>query len=174
MQGRAEIKLHGGINVGTLFIDEDRDSKFTVAEEVQEIAAGLINGIHDRLAEARIIYLFRSGDWKSKGKVVLGKASKVPEQWQYLTGLDLVVTINKVAWPALSARQRVALVDHELCHFEKDVDDGGDPKWLLVGHDVEEFTGVIQRHGLWSRDVENFVSEARQLRLFEGSLSVVK
>ena len=98
----------------------------------------------------------------------------MPEQWQYLTGLDLVVTINKVAWPALSARQRVALVDHELCHFEKDVDDGGDPKWLLVGHDVEEFTGVIQRHGLWSRDVENFVSEARQLRLFEGSLSVVK
>ena len=71
MQGRAEIKLHGGINVGTLFIDEDRDSKFTVAEEVQEIAAGLINGIHDRLAEARIIYLFRSGDWKSKGKVCL-------------------------------------------------------------------------------------------------------
>lgn len=174
MQGQRETNITGGIKMGIVFVDEDRKSKFRIAEEVQEIAARLINDVHDHLAEARIIYLFRAGDWKSKGKVTLGQAGKVPEQWQYLTGHDLVVIINGDAWPALSDRQKVALVDHELCHFEKTITDGGDPKWCLVSHDVEEFTGVIQRHGLWSSDVEDFVSEAQQLRLFNGSLSVVK
>lgn len=173
MREQRELKQHGGINMGIVFVDEDRKSKFRIAEEVQIIAAGLITDVHDHLAEARIIYLFRAGDWKSKGKVTLGQAGKVPEQWQYLTGHDLVVIINGDAWPALTDRQKVALVDHELCHFEKGIDAAGDPKWCLVSHDVEEFTGVIQRHGLWTPDVEQFVSEAQQLRLFDGSLSVV-
>lgn len=145
MQRQRESNITGGIKVGIVFVDEDRKSKFRVAEEVQKIAAELITSVHGHLAEARIVYLFREGDWKSKGKVTLGRASRVPEQWQYLTDYDLVVTINEDAWPALSDRQKMALVDHELCHFEKGIDAAGNPKWCLVSHDVEEFTGVIKR-----------------------------
>jgi len=167
------ITMQRGSKMGTIFMDEVRDSKYRVAEEVYEVAAKLITNVHDHLAEAKIVYLFRDDEWKSKGKIVLGKAYKVPEQWSYLSGYDLLVVINERAWSVLSDRQKTALIDHELCHFEKDIDESGNPKWRMVNHDVEEFTGVVRRHGLWSPDVENFFSEAQQLRLFDGSVKVV-
>jgi len=150
--------------------EEMMEFKYSEAQEVEEIANQLISevAIHEQLAEARILYFFRTGTWNSKGKRVWGMANKIPEQWQYVTGYDLVVTINKDVWYALDENQKKALVDHELCHFCREENDEGETKWLIVGHDVEEFSGVIRRHGLWKEDVKAFAKETqRQMSIFE-------
>lgn len=67
--------------------------------------------------------------------------------------------IDGVRW-GLSDEQRVALVDHELCHFQ--VTEDGEPK--LRSHTVEEFADVVKRHGLWKPDVEWFATVTRAAR----------
>jgi hypothetical protein len=44
-------------------------------------------------------------------------------------------------------------------------------RWAIQGHDIEEFRGVIERHGLWRPDLCQFAEEAvkhRQPTLFDG------
>jgi len=67
----------------------------------------------------------------------------------------------------ISAAQRKALIDHQLCHIFK-----GENSLKLVGHDVEEFNSVIVRHGLWNPSLSvigNAVRKAVQGNLFEDT-----
>lgn len=143
----------------------DDDGKYIFAEEVQAVAAKLISDYHTHLAEARIAYLFRKGEWNSKGRTQFGKACKAPEQWAFMSGFELLVIINKTVWDYADEKKREAVVDHELCHIEKDIDAKGNPKWITAHHDVEEFSIVIQRHGLWSRDIRQFFAAAAEKQL---------
>lgn len=98
----------------------------------------------------------------------------MPEQWSFLTGYDLLVVINRHAWGYLSPEKRIALVDHELSHFERIDDSQGNVKsWGLLDHDVEEFIGVVKRHGLWREEVQDLLKAGYQLRLFDGTVEVV-
>lgn len=143
--------------------ETDNNTKFEWAEDVKQVAKKLIENYHGHLVEAKIAYLFRHGNWNSKGKVVFGKAQKVPDEWKYLTGYDLRVVVNKDVWDKLTPEQREALVDHELCHFTKDEDGEGNPNWSIEEHDIQEFSQVVQRHGLWRKEVENFFTAAKQM-----------
>jgi len=131
------------------------------AAEVQELAARLIDKYHSHLAEARIKYLFRTGEWLKKGRIVYGKAEKVPAKWNYLTGYDFVITINQEAWMTGTPEFREALLDHELEHCCKDEDKQGNPKWYIQPHTVEDFASIIRRHGLWD-DCLKLVNRARE------------
>lgn len=149
-------------------------TKYQLAEEVREVAAKLISEVHSHLAEARICYLFRTDEWIRKERQIYGKAYKVPEQWMFLSGYDLLVVINRDAWGYLSPEKRMALVDHELSHFERIDDSAGNVKsWGLLDHDVEEFVGVVRRHGLWSEGIQDLFKAGHQLRLFDGEIKVV-
>jgi hypothetical protein len=150
------------------------DVYFEEAPEVKEIAEQLIDRHHPHLQDAKDVigYRFRCGqsDWA-------GKAKKLTAFERFETGYMLMVFINKEAWTVLSEPQQVALVDHELCHFsrkservyEKDTDEWVDkwlPKedpsnWVMREHDVEEFSDVIKRHGLWETGIEKFASVVR-------------
>lgn len=57
----------------------------------------------------------------------------------------------------LTDAQRIALIDHELCHCE--VDDDGN--LYARPHSIEEFTEIIERHGLWKGDVKEFARAAK-------------
>lgn len=73
-----------------------------------------------------------------------------------------VITVWEKAWERLSRRQRVALIDHELCHCAIIEDEEtGRLKATMVGHDIEEFNGVVQRHGQWLEDVTNFIDACK-------------
>lgn len=138
---------------------------FREAPEVQRVAERLIPERHPHLENARIGYLFREGPWRSKGKAVLARALKVSDREAFFTGLHFVLLVNALLWVQLEPYQQEALVDHELSHMWRD-----EGNWAIRGHDVEEFTGVIQRHGLWSKDVAELVGAAQeyqQVRLFE-------
>jgi len=150
-------------------------TEYTEAKEVQAVAAEVIRAHHRHLIGERIEYVFRSKHAKKAGKVVLGTARLVQglnaflaaptdEEQDVFSGdageTFFVMEIAKDTWKELDEKQRVALVDHELCHMwvEDEVDDDGNEKrvFKILAHDVEEFTPIINRHGLWKPDLEAF------------------
>lgn len=58
---------------------------------------------------------------------------------------DFVIWVALDWWNRFKPEQKVALVDHELCHCYIDADD----KPKILPHDVEEFNCILERHGLW-------------------------
>lgn len=148
---------------------------FEAAEDVRIIAEKIIDKHHPHLQDAKdlIGYYFRDGasDWA-------GKAKKCTAFERHVTGYMLFVFINQDAWDSLKHDQRLALVDHELCHFSRkneriydeekkewkdnwlDAEDPG--SWGMREHDVEEFSDIIQRHGLWETGIEKFAVAVRQ------------
>lgn len=148
---------------------------YSDAPEVREIADKLIPKHHPHLEGSRIDYVFRSKHSTNKGKIVGGKARKVTGLNAFLAssgrrgfhGTDLfVIEIAHDLWEQLPQEQRVALVDHELCHCFREVDDETG-EWVLsiLPHDLEEFAEVVKRHGIWSTDLDYFVKKSQQLRL---------
>lgn len=151
------------------------------APEVEVIANRLITEHHEQLNrhDVAIRCVFRHPTAKSKGRLVLGKARKISGLAAHLVGLVhaerlpedepvdfFVVEIAHEPWQGLTERQRIALVDHELCHLDVELDDEGDRKLTMRGHDLEEFTEVVERHGLWRPAVQHFAETAsRQLKL---------
>lgn len=146
------------------------------APEVEEIVGKLVPEHHDHLArhDIKIRCVFRHPVAKSKGQIVLGKARKIGGLNAHLVGLSrrddlgdepadfFVIEIAHKAWEALSEPQRVALVDHELCHFDVEIpdDEDQDRKLIMRGHDLEEFHEVVERHGLWRPDLRKFARAA--------------
>lgn len=123
-----------------------------VPESVIELAGSLIDQYHPSLKAARIGFLFRSPVSKSQGREVWGQAEKVTAKWQALLPepLDFIIWLAADIWlDVLDDRQRKALLDHELCHCFWDGE-----KAHIHGHDIEEFTVIIERHGLWNSAAE--------------------
>ena len=95
------------------------------SEQLQEVAARIIDKYHSHLGEANIKYLFRTGKWEVRGKTIYGKAAKASSQVKYVSGgFDFIVTINKDVWDAnTSAEKREAVLDHVLTYCGRGEDD---------------------------------------------------
>jgi hypothetical protein len=84
-----------------------------------------------------------------------------------------VIALHHPTWVAWTKTKREdlqrALLDHELCHCAVEVNDDDEEVVGLVGHDIEEFTAVIARHGDWMGEVERLekARSASQLTLFD-------
>lgn len=152
------------------------------APAVEHIAGTLIPTHHPDLDGVRIQYVFRSKASKKNDKIVLGKARKVSGLNAYLAtpadevGFDdeavefFVIEIAEDCWRDLNHEQRIALVDHELCHLAIEFDDDEQVKLVMRSHDLEEFREIVERHGLWKPDLTEFadsVAKAVQAQ-FEG------
>jgi hypothetical protein len=140
-------------------------ARFERSQEVKAIAEELIASHHDHLSKARIAYLFADRGSKKLGKVLVGKATKASDLIAHFGQVDFIIVINRETWTALTIRQRDALVDHELCHCRMTITKTGEIRWWIRSHDVEEFSEIIERHGLWFPDLEKFVAASRQVEL---------
>jgi hypothetical protein len=159
------------------------------AQEVRDIAEGLIPEFHEHLQEKTILYVFRSQASEKKFRVVLGSARQVSGLNAYLAFREVlevqdisncirspvlkgdarppappvptfyVIDIAYDTWLKLTGSQRIALVDHELSHIGADG---------MVGHDIEEFSSVVARHGEWKPDLKEFARALRETPLFES------
>lgn len=173
--------------------------KFRPAPEVQAIAELLIAKHHQHLLGVRIEYLFRKTAQETNGRIILGTASLVSGRGAFLarstiidTGTGEVVSLDsdELVEPAkffvidialdtwgyddgdghrvgLTDAQRLALVDHELCHCA--VYEGN---LKMRAHSIEEFSAIINRHGLWKPDLEWFaevIKGAKPLPFGTGS-----
>lgn len=148
------------------------------APEVKTIADKLINKHHRDLRDVkhRIRYVFRDEAQTTKGRVVMGKARTVGGLNAWLaepidgeTPAFYVMEIAEDEWDMLDEHQRVALVDHELCHYAPEVNDEGVWQLKIRAHDLEEFVAVVARHGMWRPEIEHVVKIANeQLKLLDG------
>jgi hypothetical protein len=152
----------------------------SVAHEVRAIAQELIREHHAHLLEANLLYVFTDQRRKRCDRVRLGSAAKMNAMLRFLAsgmdsvedGPDFLILISSDEWSELGLQARKALVDHELSHcalFVKDdsekpavwvrwdaemgnPDSYPDRRWGMRGHDLEEFAGVLKRHGFWRAD----------------------
>lgn len=118
---------------------------------------------HAHLAEAKIGLAWRMG-WRTDtdGHMRLGQCRKRGDLDRELDGFDFIILLNKEAWPALNEKQKRAVLDHELCHAQLSFDADGNPKYndrdrlvcRVKKHDVEEFRAIVDRHGVWTQDLE--------------------
>ena len=132
----------GGIDLATEFFD---------APDVKEMAIEIIGKHHSHLVEANIGYYYRTGTWTKNKNTVFGTAQKASGLLKAVTDHDFIITINSDVWPFLKPEAKEALLDHELQHCCRGEDtDEGDPTWYIQGHDFEDFTAIVRRHGLWT------------------------
>lgn len=161
---------------GMFIVPEGADHPAIIAERVLDLP----EHSHLREGEAEIEWLFRTYPKVSAGRQVLGTCYLPAVQGQlkefFLWMLErqfgriphFLIVIDKAYWDEASPRAREILVYHELCHAVQAVDKfdaprfdkDGRPVWALRGHDVEEFTSVVQRYGAWNADIQHFVTAA--------------
>lgn len=146
---------------------------YSPAPQVRAVAQDLMLDTHTHLLGHRVEFIFRSKSASRHGREVWGRAVKVTgrnaflaARWGYDDVIDeepvpfVVIEISRPAWDGLTEAGRRALVDHELTHCRIDDDD----RPYLQAHDLEEFTDVVHRNGLWRTDLEVFAT-AVQLAL---------
>lgn len=113
---------------------------------------------HPWLRDARITIVLRVGEPpKQDGKMIFGAASLVDAKTKALAAekYDFFIWLAADHWEDAKEKERKALLDHELCHCT-----GAPLAWKMRGHDVQEFTAIVQRHGLWYPDLDTFVGTA--------------
>lgn len=155
--------------------------EYSSAPEVAAIAEKIIAAHHAHLADVRVEFVFRDKAAKKNGKEVGGTARKVSGLNAFLArdgeqGGDysedfFVIEIAEDIWSELTPHQKQALVDHELMHCTFEIDEKTDALKLGIrGHDIEEFAEIVQRHGIWSRDLADFAAATKeQMDLFHDS-----
>lgn len=162
LQGHANGLL-GALNLPCL-AEWPEGASYRSNDQAAAIANILIREIHKPLESARIVHLF-----KEQLSDCSGKASKASPKLEYLADIDLMVEYHWKQWRTLSAEQRIALVDHELCHFDRDLEK---EKWVIITHDIEEFESIVQRWGLWHPKLSDFGHAVRNVQQTELALVV--
>ncbi|KQN97007.1 putative metallopeptidase [Paenibacillus sp. Leaf72] len=148
-------------------------SSFEEAVEIDTIIKTLLSKETEfrYLQRGNIIARFRTGSWMSKGRVVYGKAKVLTAFERFETNAEILILINKKIWPYLSEHQKEALIFHELCHIDPQIDKDGNSKLSTVdgrpvfkfkGHDLEEFRYVVEKYGLWMPDTQDFITSAKK------------
>lgn len=143
------------------------NTEYAKADEVRAISEKLIALFHPHLLGVRVEYVFLSRTPISQNRETWARIRKVSGLNAWLaTELPeaepepfFVMEVAKPIWDALAPEQQIALVDHELAHAgydeEKDT-------IALRGHDVEEFSAVVGRHGAWRESLAVFAQELKR------------
>lgn len=119
--------------------------------EVIEMAQTIIAEHHKDIRRANIAFVMKSDEkFKLKPHQKWAVAAKIPSKYDALIDYDFLIWIQEEIWRMLDPDQRRALIDHELCHCG--FNDNDEP--AIIPHDFEEFSCVIERHGLWRKSLK--------------------
>lgn len=91
----------------------------------------------------RIAYLYSDREKTSNGKKVYADTTKLNDKVKAVAPYDFIVTFYRPACSALDESKMETLMRHELKHIG--VDNG---KFKIVPHDVEDFSDIIEEHGM--------------------------
>jgi hypothetical protein len=186
---------HVGEDVPERFVPD-----LTFAEWIRgtfiDASGPLANPEHEHLFDAKIGVLWTNCINVTKMRNILGTA-EIPQTmggaWKrgraeqqlrdwFETDLDFLLTFYAPEVGQLDDRAFCALVEHELMHCGQAVDNYGSPRFDretgrpifgIRGHDVEEFTGIVERYGATSPDVAALVRAANRRPLVgEAPISI--
>jgi len=148
-------------------------------ESLYAMLDGLIEEHHEHLTNARIALAWNL-TWQPDvdGRCTLGKCKRASDLDRELAPYDFVIMLRHEFFenPEVTDAQRLALIDHELCHAEVALEDNDEPKvdtkgrtvYRIRKHDIEEFSSVVARHGIWRRDIEDFAAMLERARKTNG------
>lgn len=69
------------------------------------------------------------------------------------------IEIAEPIWEMFTEAQRIALLDHEICHCGVAYPEEKDgAEMFLIEHDSEEFKDIVRRHGLWEPGLEDMAA----------------
>lgn len=117
-------------------------------EEIQKLAARLIDEHHGRLAEANISYIMRNGTWKKKGDIVDADVSVISGANRFELGTNFRIMINTDVWGQASEEVRAYILDKQLSKCVKEETASGDVKWSTRDFYLKEFPSLIERYGV--------------------------
>lgn len=157
------------------------DPKNVIGQPIYKLLRELVREHHDHLVDARIALAWCTS-WRPDvdGRCILGKCKKASDLDRELASFDFIILLKKSWWQDVrdvtnettgevitAADQRKALLDHELCHAGVKLDDRtnevvrderGRKVYRTVRHDIEEFSSVVARNGIWRHDIEQFAA----------------
>lgn len=147
---------------------------------IHDMIATIVVEHHPDLAEATIAvawHLSRKPD--KDGRMQLGSTKLVGNLERELMEHDFIVVLVKEFWddPNVTDDQRRALLDHQLSRVARVIDEGGEPiedererkRYRLVKPDLQEFSAVVKRHGMYRKEIEKFyqsLQSSKQGKLF--------
>ena len=139
-----------------------------IGRPIYRLLKDLVKSQHDEIDGARIALAWNLA-WRADadGRVTLGRCKVASALDRELAAFDFVILLRKAFWieQTVTDEMRRALLDHELCHATVKYDDRtGDPVtdergrfvYRIRKHDIEEFTEIVTRHGVWKKDLEAF------------------
>jgi len=133
----------------------------------------LVHEHHDHLRDARIAIAWNL-TWQpdADGIVSTAKCMRANDLARELAPFDFVILLRRSTWKdeRFSDEHRRALMDRALCYAARATTTGGDdavdergrPVWRTRKPDIVEFSEVIERHGIYSRDVERIAEALRK------------
>lgn len=148
---------------------------------IHEMIVELVRAHHDDLRSAKISvawHLSRKPD--QDGRMSLGTTKLVGNLERELMDPDFIIVLVKEFWDDAEVKdeQRRALLDHQLSRVALLLDKEGEPVedergrkcYRLVKPDLQEFSSVVERHGMYRAEIERFwqsLKHAEQRNLFE-------
>lgn len=127
---------------------------------------------HKAIEKARIALAWENNvSEDADNHLRLGKCCKASDLQKEFARFDFVIMLNVQVWNSeqFDDAKRKALLDHELSHAAPVLDSSGMMKqdergrfvWRIRKHDIEEFSGVVARHGTYKYDLEEFANSLR-------------
>ena len=118
--------------------------------EVLTLADELIAEFYDHLQGADIGFVFREDTPVSNGRPTLGGAEVVSSKLTTYLKLQFMIWLPQDAWIDAQPLQKRAMLDSLLysCRFD---DETGKAK--IIKPDVQEHSEIIERYGLWNREL---------------------
>ena len=119
---------------------------------------------HPKLVDIRteIAIVFKDKAGKVGGKPGLGKCLKAPGILAVLGDKEyqFILEIGYDLWVALEDSDRLALIDHLLCHITAEENQqNGEMNYAMRTPDVSYFSEEIERHGNWKKEIYDALGE---------------
>ena len=146
------------------------------APDLALLAAPILRAHHPHLAGIPIRFVWRSEMRTLRGSKAAGTCEIVTGRFAFFvmteeeealaeeagcSGRMFWIEIAADAWDGYDDHQRLALLDHEISHagVERDEEKEG-IQLVLIPHDSEEFTAIVNRYGAWDSRIQALVNAA--------------
>lgn len=122
-----------------------------ISHEYAEMGEALIEAeeafAHIRGSRAAIIFLASDYAKRSRGRAVLGECERVRDRDRWAIPADFLITIYEPNCEGMDDEHVSRVLFHELLHVGIDVDEGGEERYSVRPHDLEDFRACIDRWG---------------------------